>query len=120
MVDYKHSGRPSAVQAPPPVQALAEETCDAPRFEFWSTAKLGQMVQIARQRVRQAQARFEEIGATERRRRKRTYESEMASEHVRRAEDTLHLMRAELRRRALESVVESRVGDRIAASAEVQ
>jgi hypothetical protein len=75
-------------------------------FLYWNTEKLGSMLALARLRLREAQARFEASGEAERRMRKRTFEAEQAAEHVRRAEDTLELMRAELRRRAVECCVE--------------
>ena len=100
MVTSKNTGRPAAVQIPPPA------------YDFWSTGKLAQMTAIARRLVAEAQARFEATLAVERRRCKRTYQSEEAELHVRRAEDRLALMRAELERRALETVGERRVGPR--------
>jgi|HubBroStandDraft_4_1064222.scaffolds.fasta_scaffold39605_5 hypothetical protein len=79
-------------------------------FAFWNTEKLGSMLALARLRLREAQARFEASGEAERRmRRKHTFEAEQDEEHVRRAEDTLELMRAELRRRAVECCVEDEV-----------
>ena len=84
----------------------------APRFEAWSTAKLAQMVGFARARVAEAQARFEAKCETERRQKRRTWESMDAEQYVRRSEDGLAMMLGELRRRALESVVERRVEPR--------
>jgi hypothetical protein len=78
-------------------------------FAFWDTEKLGSMLALARERLREAQARFEASGEAERRMRKRTFEAEQDAEHVRRAEDTVELMRAELRRRAVECCVEDEV-----------
>ena len=78
-------------------------------FAFWDTEKLGSMLALARLRLREAQARFEASGEAERRMRKRTFEAEQDEEHVRRAEDTVELMRAELRRRAVECCVEDEV-----------
>jgi hypothetical protein len=75
-------------------------------FAFWDTEKLGSMLALARLRLREAQARFEASGEAERRMRKRTFEAEQDEEHVRRAEDTVEMMRAELRRRAVECCVE--------------
>jgi len=81
---------------------------------YWETTKLGEMLALARLRLREAQARFEASGEAERRmRRKHTFEGEQAAEHVRRAEDTLELMRAELRRRAVEAM--ERVEDEVQA-----
>ena len=71
---------------------------DAPPFAFWDTEKLGSMLALARDRLRKAQARFEASGEAERRMRKRTFEAEQDAEYVRRAQDTVELMRAELRR----------------------
>lgn len=85
----------------------------ASRFDSWDTPKLGAMVQIARQRVTEANAAFAATQAEERRLRKRTYLSEQAELHCRRAEDRLDEMRAELLRRALECFVERRTYPRL-------
>jgi hypothetical protein len=78
-----------------------------PMFEYWETPKFGEMLALARERLREAQARFEASGEVDRRTgRKFTFESEKNADHIRRAEDTLELMRAELRRRAVECCVE--------------
>jgi hypothetical protein len=78
-------------------------------FSYWNTEKLVSMLALARERLREAQAKFEASGEAERRMRKRTFEAEQDEEHVRRAEDTVELMRAELRRRAVECCVEDEV-----------
>jgi hypothetical protein len=74
------------------------------RFDNWSTGKLGTMTQIARRRLDQARAAREAIGAMDR----RLGESIDVDQPVRRAEDILALMRAELERRAIESCRERR------------
>ena len=84
----------------------------APPFSNWDTPKLGQMIRLTRQRLAEAQAKFAESGAAERRLRKHMYESEEAEQHVRRVEDDLELMRDELRRRAIGAFVERRKGER--------
>ncbi len=84
-----------------------------PTFAYWSTAKLGAMVKIARQRVTEAQAAFDASLEVERRRGKRSWESEEAGDYVRRAEDRLALMVAELRRRASECLTDRRKGPRL-------
>ena len=71
---------------------------DAPPFAYWETPKLGEMLALARLRLREAQAKFEASGEAERRMRKHTFEAEQDAEYVRRAQDTVELMRAELRR----------------------
>jgi hypothetical protein len=75
-------------------------------FEYWETPKLGEMLALARLRLREAQARFEASGEAERRMRKRTFEAEQDAEYVRRAQDTVEMMRAELRRRAVEATLQ--------------
>src|SRR6267142_918941 len=52
----------------------------APQFLYWNTAKLGSMVKIARQRVAEAQTAFDATLAVERRRGKRSWESECLTE----------------------------------------
>lgn len=84
-----------------------------PRFASWSTAKLGGMVKIARLRVAEAQTAFEATQEIERRRGRRIWESEGAADYVRRSEDVLALMVAELRRRASECLTERRKGVRL-------
>jgi len=71
------------------------------------------MVKIARQRVAEAQTAFDATLEVERRRGKRSWESEEAGDYVRRAEDRLQLMVAELRRRASECLTERRKGPRL-------
>lgn len=84
----------------------------APQFPYWDTAKLGAMVKVARQRAAEAQAAFDASLETDRRRGKRTWESERAGEYVRRASDIRDLMVAELKRRASECLTERRKGKR--------
>jgi len=84
-----------------------------PTFAYWSTAKLGDMVKLARDLLREKQAAFDATLEVERRRGKRSWESEEAGDYVRRAEDRLALMVAELRRRASECLTERRKGPRL-------
>jgi len=85
----------------------------APRFASWDTQKLGGMVKLARKRLGEAQAAFEATQEIERRRGRRIWESEGAADYVRRSEDVLALMVAELRRRASECLTERRKGPRL-------
>jgi hypothetical protein len=76
---------------------------DAASFSYWDTAKLGEMIRLARLRLREAQSKFEQSGREERRLKKRLFETESAERFVRRAEDQVSIMRAELERRAANS-----------------
>src|SRR5882757_5492914 len=84
-----------------------------PTFSYWNTAKLGDMVKLARDLLKEKQAAFDATLAVERRRGKRSWESEEAGDYARRAEDRLQLMVAELRRRASECLTERRKGPRL-------
>jgi hypothetical protein len=84
--------------------AAAPEAVDDPvTFSYWDTAKLGQMIQIKRLHLREAQAKFEASGELERRLKKRFFDTERAAQYVRRIEDQVSMMRAELERRAINS-----------------